>query len=163
MSVSAEQFKQAMAQYAAGVTVVTTRHNDTPIGTTVNAFSSVSADPPLISINLNKRSFTHKSLLEAGVFGVNLLRGDQIEWGMVFAGMRPEVADRFDGISTETAETGCLMFSDSLAWLDCRVWAAYDGGDHTIIVGEVHALNIANGASPLIYHGRRWQTTVELD
>lgn len=162
MTVKPDQFKQAMSQYAAGVTVVTTLHDKTPIGTTVNAFASVSADPPLILINMNKRSFTHKCIMKSQHFGVNVLRADQSEWGMIFAGMRPEIDDRFAEIETHVATTGSLLLSDSLAWLDCRVWAAYDGGDHTIIVGEVLDLSVAGNGDPLVYHGRQWRTTADL-
>jgi len=155
-------FKQAMSQYAAGVTVITTVYQDKPIGITATAFSSLSLDPPLVMVNLSKKLFTHQVVLESGVFAVNMLKSSQKKLGMRFAGMIPGVEDRFEGLDVKTAVTGSPILTASLAWVDCRVWATYAGGDHTIFVGEVVAVNASNESSPLVYSNRQWQQTSQL-
>jgi flavin reductase (DIM6/NTAB) family NADH-FMN oxidoreductase RutF len=155
--INSETFKQAMSQFAAGVTVITTVHQDKPIGITATAFTSVSADPPLILINLSKKLFTHQVVSEGGFFAVNILKSTQKELGMRFAGMIPGIEDRFAGLEVETAVTGAPILSHALAWVDCRTWATYDGGDHTIFVGEVVAAGATAEGSPLVYSNRQWQ------
>ncbi len=161
--VNSNDFKQAMSQFTAGVTVVTTRHEGKPIGITATAFSSVSAEPPLILINLNKGLFTHKVIEKSGIFAVNFLGAHQLDWGMRFAGMFPDIKDRFAGIQIATAETGCPILPNCLGWVDCEVWAITDGGDHSIIVGEVKAANGAAGLAPLLYHDRKWGKSAGVD
>lgn len=156
-------FKQAMSQFASGVTVVTTLFEDKPIGITATAFTSLSADPPLILINLGKKLFTHQVVTDSGIFAVNILSTAQKELGMRFAGMIPNVTDRFEGVVTETAVTGSPLFKDALGWLDCRTWATYDGGDHTIFVGRVAAAHAVTSGAPLVYHNRQWQQAAALD
>ncbi len=163
MTVHPNDFKRAMAQFASGVTVVTTRYNDTPLGVTASSFTSLSLDPPLVLVSLAKRLFTHKAIAESGVFAVNVLAAHQLELGMRFAGLRPQHPDRFAGLPTTTAVTGCPLLPDTLAWVDCTVWAMYDGGDHTIFVGEVQDLSVSDLDMPLLYHNRLWRRTEALE
>src|SRR5690606_36920211 len=86
----------------------------------------------------------------------------QLEIGMRFAGMKPEIKDRFTGLKTHTAVTGSPLLPDSLAWVDCTVWAMYDGGDHTIFVGEVKDLSVSELDMPLLYHNRLWRRSEAL-
>lgn len=162
MTFNANDFKRAMGQFASGVTVVTTLHGRTPIGVTASSFTSLSLDPPLVLVSLNKRLFTHNVIAESGVFAVNVLAAHQLELGMRFAGMRPEITDRFAGLQTVTAVTGSPLLPDSLAWVDCAVWAMYDGGDHTIFVGEVRDLSVSDLDMPLLYHNRLWRRSEAL-
>jgi flavin reductase (DIM6/NTAB) family NADH-FMN oxidoreductase RutF len=125
-------------------------------GMTASSFSSVSLDPPLVSVCLVKTLWSHELILESGIFGVNILASDQTELGKRFAGMRPDIADRFEGVDTVTAVTGVPLFDQSLAWLDCKVVNAYEGGDHTIFVGEVQQARNPRKAAPLLFHSRNW-------
>ena len=127
MPFNPNDFKRAMGQFASGVTVVTTKHGDTPIGITASSFTSLSLDPPLVLVSLNKKLFTHNVIAESGFFAVNVLSARQLEIGMRFAGMRPEIKDRFAGLDIHIAETGAPLLPDSLAWVDCKVWNMYDG------------------------------------
>ncbi len=163
MSINTDTFKQAMSKFATGVTVVTTLHQDTPIGITVSAFSSLSLEPPLVMINLGKHLFTHKVIADSGVFAVNILGAHQKEMGLRFAGMLPGVEDRFAGIELATAVTNCPILPDALAWVDCRVWQTYDGGDHTIFVGEVLDVYAGTEDTPLLYHSRLWRRSESLE
>jgi hydroxymethylglutaryl-CoA lyase len=87
----------------------------------------------------------------------------QLDYGLIFAGLKPDVEDRFAGIETTTAVTSSPILPGVLAWLDCRVWQAYDGGDHTIFVGEVVATDASGVDTPLLYHNRLWRRSESLD
>lgn len=156
MSVDVQDFKNALAHWASGVTVVTTLGDGRPIGITANSLTSVSLQPPQILICVARKLFTHAAIAQGGVFAVNILSTDQLEWGMRFAGMLPEHADRFGGIAWTTAETGCAILPNVLGWLDCRLRHAYDGDDHSIFVGEVVAAGFQSGV-PLLYFNRHWR------
>ena len=149
--VSSDDFRKALAQFASGVTVVTTMYQEHRIGVTASSFSSLSLDPPLVLVCFGKHLFTHKAISEFGAFSINLLSVDQLDWGMRFAGMQPEVKDRFAGIDVQTAVTGCPILPGCLAWLDCKVWQIYDGGDHAIFVGEVMAAHASLFPAPRYY------------
>lgn len=151
-----EAFKAVMGQWPSGVTVVTTQDADGPAGMTASSFSSVSLEPPLVSICVARHLYMHQRLTRAGVFAVNILSKDKINDGLRFAGMLPNVEDRFDGVDTFTAVSGAPLLAGMLGWVDCRLWATYDGGDHSILVGEVLAAEINPGAAPLLYHSRAW-------
>jgi hydroxymethylglutaryl-CoA lyase len=163
MPFTPDNFKRAMSQFASGVTVVTTKHGETPIGITASSFSSLSLDPPLVMVNLNKKLFTHNVIAESGFFAVNVLSARQLDLGMRFAGMKPEIKDRFAGLNVTTAATGAPLLPDSLAWVDCSIWAMYDGGDHTIFVGEVRDLAVSDFDMPLLYHNRLWRRSEAIE
>ena len=156
VTVDKDTFRAALGQWPSGVTVVTTLVDGKWHGMTASSFSSVSAEPPLVSVCLLKGIYTHDLIADSKVFGINILAADQTEVGKVFAGMRPDVDDRFDGVAAHTEQTGVPLFDHALAWLDCRVVHEYDGGDHTIFVGEVLAAATPRIAAPLLYHSRSW-------
>jgi len=162
MSINIDQFKKAMSQFATGVTVVTTVHQGTPIGITASSFSSLSMDPPLVLVSLAKKLFTHKVIADSGSFAVSILDAEQKELGMRFAGMFPDIKDRFAGLDVKTAVTGCPVLPNAIAWVDCRVWDSYDGGDHTIFVGEVVDVHASEKDAPLLYHSRAWRRSAPL-
>jgi flavin reductase (DIM6/NTAB) family NADH-FMN oxidoreductase RutF len=156
MTVDSQLFKQVLRQWASGITVITTLSGEKWIGVTASAFNSVSADPPLILVCLSRKLYTHRMIEDAGVFAVNILSAKQIEIGKTFAGMYPNVQDRFAGLNCTTAVTGCPILPATAGWLDCHVHHAYSGGDHTIFVGEVAAASASENVEPLVYHDHRW-------
>lgn len=156
MTVNAETFKAVMGQWPSGVTVVTSKDDEGLIGMTASSFSSVSLNPPLVSICVAKHLATHDRIEQASIFAVNILSKNQVDDGLRFAGMLPDVEDRFDGVDYATAETGSPLLANSLGWVDCKLWASHDGGDHTIFVGEVLDAGIDETAAPLLYHSRSW-------
>lgn len=157
MAVDPQAYKEILARWSSGVTVVTSLAGDTPIGLTVSSFTSVSLEPPLVLISIAKHLDSHEVFRQSGIFAVNILSRDQIEWGKLFAGMYPEVENRFEGIDYLTAVTGSPLLPGVMAWIDCRVWQMYDGGDHTLFLGEVVAASASNDApTPLAYHRRQW-------
>lgn len=156
MSIDVMEFRNVMAHWATGVTVVTAFTEERPVGITASSLTSLSLDPPQILISVARKLYTHAAISSNGVFAVNILRADQVEWGKRFAGLLPEFADRFAGIEWTTAQTGCAILPNVLGWMDCRVRHAYDGNDHTIFVGEVVAAAFQDG-DPLLYFSRGWR------
>jgi len=157
MSIDVQSFKNVLAHWTSGVTVVTTQIDDHPVGMTASSLTSVSLNPPQILICVARKLYTHQAIEQSGVFAVNILGTEHLEWGMRFAGMIPGLSDRFAGIETHTAVTGAPLLPDVLGWLDCRLHHAYDGGDHTIFVGEVVAAGASEERSPLLYFNRTWR------
>lgn len=167
MPVEIQPFRDALASWPSGVTIVTTVNNGQRKGMTVSSFSSVSLEPPQILVCVAKNLLTHEMISASGVFAVNILTHEQSYLGLVFAGLIPEVEDRFTTGMWEAAVTGSPTLADAMTWLDCTVMHAYDGGDHTIFVGEVVAVGvphpIAEQKLPLIYHNRKWGRFAELE
>jgi flavin reductase (DIM6/NTAB) family NADH-FMN oxidoreductase RutF len=159
--VEAQAFKAVMARWATGVTVATSRLARAPVGMTVNSFASVSLQPPQVLICVNRRAKTHAAIVESGCFAVNLLAEDQQAWGMRFAGLQPEISDRFAGLAWFTARTGAPILPGGLGWFDCLLWHTFDSGDHTVFVGEVAASTVGDAESPLLYYNRNWRRLSE--
>jgi flavin reductase (DIM6/NTAB) family NADH-FMN oxidoreductase RutF len=158
MSISPILFRQALAQYASGVTVVTTYQADQLHGVTVSAFSSVSAEPPLVLICLSNHIHSLQAVQSTGYFAVNILSAAQQTLGLRFAGLLPEFAsNRFLNQAWTAAPSGSPLLPDTLAWLDCRVWQVVPAGDHTIVIGLVTAADVTPAAPGLIYQNRQWQ------
>ncbi len=163
MAVDLQAFKQAMSQFASGVTVVTTAHEGQRFGLTASAFSSLSLDPPLVLVCLARKTQTHGVIEKSGIFAVNVLGAHQLEFGLRFAGLVPGLADRFKDVQTSAATTGSPLLPGVLSWVDCRLWSRYEGGDHSIFVGEVVDLAATTADTPLLYHNRLWRRSEALE
>ena len=156
MTVAADEFKQCLARWATGVTIVTARAGDHIHGMTVSAFTEVSLDPPIVLVCADKASNTHPVIAEGGVFAVNVLAREQEALANRFASKKDEDR-RFEGLEFETAATGAPILAGTLATLDCRVVSAHDAGDHVIYVGRVEALRRSEG-EPLLYFGGAYRS-----
>lgn len=156
MAVDTHQFRSVMSRFATGVTVVTTRKGTECHGITVNAFASVSLDPPLVLVCIDRSSYLHDILLESGVFAVNLLAEDQRHLSECFAGHSESRFRDFCGATFHTAATGAPVLDGTLGYVDCRIVGVYPGGDHSIIVGHVETLGIGTGDDPLLYYRSRY-------
>jgi flavin reductase (DIM6/NTAB) family NADH-FMN oxidoreductase RutF/DNA-binding MarR family transcriptional regulator len=141
-------FRQALGQFPTGVTVVTASSNGQPIGMTANSFSSVSLDPPLVLWSVAKSSPSHDAFVEAQAFAVHFLGADHGELAMRF-GRRG--ADKFADIKHVAGVTGAPLLDGLAPIFECRAWAHYPGGDHTILVGEVVRL-VERTHDPLVFH-----------
>lgn len=161
MGIDAQAFREVMAHWATGVTIVTTQLEGKPVGITASSFASVSLEPAQVLICVNKKLHTNAAIIDSGYFAVNILGVEHQEWGAIFAGMRPDVADRFAGLTWFTADTGAPILDSVLGWMDCRVSHAYDGDDHTIFVGEVVASDARSEGKPLLYYNRNWRRLAE--
>ena len=150
MSIDPGAFRRILGHFVTGVTVITTRDGSgAPAGLTANAFTSVSLDPPLVLVCVDRTSETHELIARTGAFAVNILAVGQEAVARRFADEDRE--RRFDGITWREQVTGAPVFDGVLAWVDCRVHATADGGDHTIYIGEVLAADSGAGA-PLLFH-----------
>ncbi len=153
MAVSKDEFRRAMGSFASGVNIVTSRSEDNAMhGITVSAFSSVSLEPPLVLICINKRASIHEHLREGCHFAVNILAEDQESLSARFASRD---TDRFNGVECSEAPHGSPLIAGALAHIECRVVAAYPAGDHTIYIGEVEATQVSD-KNPLAYFRGRY-------
>ncbi len=152
--ISQEDFRRIVGRFTTGVTVVTTCTAGTLHGMTANSFASLSLDPLLVLICVDRDARMHDLLHRTGTFAITVLAADQADASVWFASpRRPTGTDQFDGFDWRPAPvTGCPVLTGGLAWLDCRITATHDGGDHTIFVGEVLALGEGSGVEPLVWH-----------
>ncbi|MFL5463789.1 MAG: flavin reductase family protein [Gemmatimonadaceae bacterium] len=151
MSVSPDEFRAVLGRFPSGVTVVTTRGSDgVDQGMTVSAFCSVSLEPPLVLICIEKTASSHDALTTAPGFVVNVLSARQEQLARRFAILE---IDRFAGIGFTRSQSGYAILDDVLAVIECRRVSISAGGDHTIILGEVEASRAESGTPLLYYRG----------
>lgn len=149
MSVSPDEFRSVLGRFPSGVTVVTTKDADgSDQGMTVSAFCSVSLEPPLVLICIEKTASVYDALTSAPGFVVNVLSAKQEQIARRFSIVD---IDRFEGVGFSRTQNGIAVLDDVLGIIECRKFALHDAGDHTIIVGEVEATRAENG-SPLMYY-----------
>ncbi|MEV0286679.1 MULTISPECIES: flavin reductase family protein [unclassified Kribbella] len=149
------EFRAALGRFASGITIMSTLQDGVAHAMTANAFTSVSLDPPLVLVCVDKGVRMHAAVLECGFWAVSVLAGDQQPIADRFARSGRDLYTQFDGIATVPGpKTGCPVIERSLSWLECRTWATYDGGDHTIVVGEVLSLGVRESGDhgALIYY-----------
>lgn len=149
--VTEADFRRTLGRFATGVTVVTTAvPGHSPEGVTVNAFTSLSLDPPLILICLGKSTRALTVFEAADYFAVNVLSESQRHLSVTFS--RPG-ENRFDGVSWTAWDKGCPIFEGCVANLECNRIARHDGGDHIILIGRVERLRFDKNRAPLLYVG----------
>lgn len=156
MTLDPEILRSAMRAWSAGVTVLSAAYEEIRHGMTVNSFTSVSLDPPLVVVTLRRNARAHEAALKSRAFGVTILSAGQREVSDLFAGRMPEVEDRFSRVQTETLVTGSPLIAGGLAWLDCRVVHTQPAGENTLFIAEVVAARRTGEGDPLIYHDREY-------
>ena len=160
MTIEKDFFRQVMGQFATGVTVVTTcTERGRPVGLTVNAFCSVSLDPPLVLICVDLRSHALPHIRESGKFAVNILTSRQEQLSRCFATSSEERYENFCHASYHVAATGAPLIDDVLAFIDARIVAEYPGGDHVIFLGEVVAMG-TNGLVAFAHEDEKEDATL---
>jgi flavin reductase (DIM6/NTAB) family NADH-FMN oxidoreductase RutF len=148
MPISQEEFRTALGHFASGVTVVTAKSaNNELFGITVSAFSSLSLDPPLVLICIDRSASLHDELKTGRHFAVNILAADQETVSRRFAS---KGVDRFEGIGFREGAAGTPLLDGALASIECEIVSEYPGGDHSIIVGRVDSASVIDG-KPLAY------------
>ncbi len=152
--VTADALRQAMRNWTTGVAVLTGYAGEIRHGMTVNSFTSLSLDPPLVGVTLANSTRTRDLVEQSGVFGVTILAEDQAEMADRFAGRIPEDEDRMTGVETFTLVSGAPLLSSGLVCLDCKVIQRYPMKNSTLYVGEVLAIHHNRQAQPLVYHNR---------
>jgi flavin reductase (DIM6/NTAB) family NADH-FMN oxidoreductase RutF len=147
-----------MRVYPQGVTVVTTQAADGPKGITVSSFTSVSLSPPLVLVSIEKGSQLHDLFRAAKGFAVNFLADDQRSVSDRFAG-RTEALNRFEGLRFRRGANGSPIIDGVRAFIECKTWRVDEGGDHSLIIGEVVAAQTLSSKKPLVYYAQQYTTT----
>jgi 4-nitrophenol 2-monooxygenase / 4-nitrocatechol 4-monooxygenase, reductase component len=144
-------FRDVIGRFASGVTVISTLRSDADLGTTASAVSSLSMDPPMLLICMNRTSETGQAILEAGRFVVNILGEDQAEIAKRFAS---KGADKFAGVEVERGIGGLPRIARALGHLECRVAETATGGTHTVFLSNVERASATEGSPLTYYRGR---------
>jgi flavin reductase ActVB len=148
------RLREVMGRFPTGVTVVTACHPDGGwCGLTVNSFSSLSLDPPLVLVCIDTGAKSHRTLIEAGSFTVNVLAADHAALAERFASDPQE--GRFQSGSWAEGPEGGPVLEDAAAWMRCTLQEVLPGGDHSILVGRVIETGVG-GDEPLLFHRGRY-------
>lgn len=151
---AARRFRDVLGRFATGVTVVTARSGDQPVGLTCQSFMSVSLDPPLVVFSPSKTSRAWPLIQRSGAYCVNFLAADQVDLSNQMAS---HGTDKFAGVSwTPSPETGSPVLEGALGYVDCRIHAVHDAGDHRLVVGRVVDLATTDVPDALTFYQGRY-------
>jgi flavin reductase (DIM6/NTAB) family NADH-FMN oxidoreductase RutF len=149
------EFRGVMGGFATGVTIVTSRLGEERHGMTANSVTSVSLEPPLVLVCIDRSAESHDIIDASGTFALSILSRDQEALAARFAAKDGAAAHRLVDVPHHTRATGAPIIDGSLAYLDCRVAERFPGGDHTIFLGEVvDAGRMSDGVPLVFYMGR---------
>jgi flavin reductase (DIM6/NTAB) family NADH-FMN oxidoreductase RutF len=153
-------FRDVIGRFMSGVTVITTRRGAERFGVTVSAVTSLSMDPPMLLICLNRRLAAAEAIGEVGVFAVNILGQRHAALATQFATRHP---DKFRDVALIEGKSGVPIIADAFAWLECRVLQRVDVATHAVFMAEVQTAR-GNEGSPLAYfRGKFGHFTKSLD
>ncbi len=158
MSFDLRAYREALGCFPTGVAVVTAPGPGSPVGITVNSFTSVSLDPPLVLWCMDRKSSRHALFGDAQVFTINLLGTDHKEVSSRLA--RPG-EHKLDGIALLPTELGPPALADSLAVFECQREQTVDVGDHTILIGRVLRFSRPSQSAPLVYFGGKYSALAQ--
>jgi flavin reductase (DIM6/NTAB) family NADH-FMN oxidoreductase RutF len=156
--IDAAGYRKVIGTFATGVTVITTEVDGRLHGFTANAVTSVSLDPLLLLVCVDKRAHAHGELAKALRFGVSILAEDQRDLSNLFAKSAEPAVGTLRGAAFRRGLTGVPLLDDALACLECESERALDGGDHTIYLGRVVEGTIVGDAPPLLYYQGSYRT-----
>lgn len=163
-AVDSAAFRAALGRFASGVTVVATVNPADGVdhALTASAFTSVSLDPPLVLVSINRSGRFHDPVLRSGRWSVSLLSREGRAAATWFATSGRPLAGQLDRVPHRRGEhTGAALLDDALAWLECETWAVYDGADHALLVGTVlHAEVDDDVDQPLLYYRSHYASLV---
>jgi flavin reductase (DIM6/NTAB) family NADH-FMN oxidoreductase RutF len=162
MSVDSAEFRAIMGNFATGVTVITTAAGGRLHGMTANAIASLSLDPVMVLICVDKDTHTHGMLDEGRVFAVNILTAEQEAVSRVFATKSEPEPGSLRGHQFRMGETGAPILEGCLAYLDCRVKGVLEGGDHSIFLGEVIDQAMVSDAPPLLFFRGKYRELAQI-
>lgn len=152
MTKDPQHLRRVLGHFATGVAVITTQDKTgKPSGLTANAFTSLSLDPPLVLICVDKKVQCYSCFEESGIFAVNFLNDNQEEISRRFA---TKGIEKFSGIKWHRSKNGYALIDGAIGHIECRVVQSYDGGDHTIYIGEVVSANTSEGRPLLFFKGQ---------
>ena len=150
MTLDSDSFRSVLGRFASGITIITSIDAEgRDVGMTASAFSSVSLQPPLIQVCVDRTASMFEALLHGDRFGVTVLAAEQEALSRRFAAV--ESSHRFEGIGYSRGDSGVVLLDDALAHIECRMASRMEAGDHMIFIGEVERAN-ARDARPLLYY-----------
>ena len=152
--VDPDTFKNALASWASGVTVLTTEHEGQVYGITASSFSTLSMDPLLVLVCIQNGNHLERMVPASGKFAVSVLASDQETISNHFAISGRDPGPDLDGVETFTDQTGCPILSGSITHLDCELESMLPGGDHVIALGRVVGAASDAEKEPLLYFRR---------
>ena len=159
--VTPETFKAAMRHFPTGVTVVTSVREGEPRGVTVSSFASVSVDPPLVLICINREARSYLVISESKVFCVNILSGDQEQLAARFASKLRH--NQFEGVPYDTGTTGTAIIHGAVAHLECEVAEEHHAGSHSVFIGRVVSCASRPGTPLGYYNGAFHDFGIHID
>ncbi len=155
MNFDPESFRNAMRAWTTGVAVLMSAHENEIYGMTINSFTSLSLDPPLVTVVLKNDTRVFELVTKSHAFSVTLLSSSQQELAENFAS-KLHGAERMESVVTQTLPSGVSILEEGLAWLDCRVVHTYAAGLNTLFIAEVAEARVHSTESPLVYHNREY-------
>jgi flavin reductase (DIM6/NTAB) family NADH-FMN oxidoreductase RutF len=156
MVLTKEEYRRLIGCFATGVTIITMAHGDEVRGMTANAVTSLSLEPLLLLVCVDKRTITHQFLEDCRSFAVNILAEDQEQVSRALASHDSEDARRLVGYRYRPGQTGAPILDDCLAYVECRVTEVFPGGDHSIFIGQVEGGEVLRDVPPLIFYRGRY-------
>ncbi|GGI08923.1 flavin reductase family protein [Egicoccus halophilus] len=146
------EFRTVLGRFATGVSVMTTVVDAVPHGMTANAVSSVSLEPKLVLVCVERGAVMAERVRDAAAFALTFLAADQAALSAWFADPGRPDTDQFADVGHTTAVTGAPVLDGGVGWVDCRLAAVHVAGDHDIVVGEVVDLGVGPAGDPLLYY-----------
>ena len=161
-----DHYRAVVSRFVTGVTVMTSLDaSGQPHGMTANAVSSLSLDPLLVLVCVERTTTMAEVVVGGGVFALSVLAADQVELSDRFADVdRGFGVEEFDGVSTHAGVTGAPLLDGATAWLDCQLHGVAEGGDHLIVIGEVLSAEPGEATDALLYTPTgydRWPPTAD--
>ncbi|MFB6552746.1 MULTISPECIES: flavin reductase family protein [unclassified Streptomyces] len=151
---AATQLRQAFGCFPSGVTALCAYRDGEPVGLAASSFTSVSMEPPLVSVCIQHTSSTWPKLRDLPRLGLSVLAEDQDE---ICARLASKAGDRFAGVEWFASADGSVFVDGATLWLDCTIREEVTCGDHDIVLLEISGLSVAPDASPLVFHGSRFR------
>lgn len=153
MPIDKNELRRVMGHFATGVTIITTVSASGQMhGLTANAFTSVSLEPPLLLISVDKKAESYPCFEQSKVFTVNILSDSQEALSRKFA-VTGTGSDKFTGVAFRAGGNGAPIILGAIAHIECRLYASYEGGDHTLFLGEILEAETREGKPLLFYRG----------
>jgi flavin reductase (DIM6/NTAB) family NADH-FMN oxidoreductase RutF len=147
------QLRQVFSTFPTGVTAIAASIDGAPVGISVNSFTTVSLEPPLVLVCISRASKTWPLLSRAPMLGISVLSAEQEKAGRQLSGSNE---GRFEGLAWHATEDGAVLLEGASAWLECAVETQLEAGDHDIVVLSVHDLQGNPTVPPLIFHASRF-------
>lgn len=148
------ELRQAFGCFPSGVTALCALDSGTPVGMAASTFTPVSLDPPLVSVCVQDTSSTWPKLRKQSRLGLSVLAEGQ---DLICRSLAGKAGNRFSDVGWEASEDGSVYVHGANLWLDCSVHSEFPGGDHTIVVLEIHGLKAEPDREPLVFHGSRFR------